>query len=127
MNARKTFKVSDLIEAIKKNKIPWTKGAWFTSKNGELLVNKVGQQTIIQACVLGIGAINLGATHFYRAGISYDPFQQALGYIMRYNDNDARTWEQARDYAVEQLTPLADREFTATPKKYRVKRGDSNV
>lgn len=117
----KKVKVSRLITAIKKDKIPWHKGGWFAKG-----YNDDGDYGVIGACVLGVGCINLGIGNAFYGDANYNyassEFGTAINEIVRYNDSrdGAKTWEEARDYAIEKLTPLKDEVIYATAMNYDV-------
>lgn len=120
----KKLRVSQFITAIKKDEIPWIKGKWFQR---DMQVHPDPSQ-IVGACVLGVGCINLGiGTLFYADNEGHQDISDALGVaisdIQIYNDNfygGAQTWEEARDYAVQRLTPFKNKIVYAEETEYNV-------
>lgn len=126
--AAKRVKVSDFIEAIKRDEIKWYKGGWFNTLSDD--------ENIGAACVMGIGCINAGiGTDFYmnkaEEPLSFSSVRRkreisgVIVEITSFNDRitgGAKTWEEARDYAIEKLTPYADLAFWAEEHEYNVTR-----
>lgn len=123
METETKYKVQDLIDAIKKNRIKWNKNGWFKREPTSFFTPSyaIDNRMIEAACVLGVGAINLGVDTTMKIPKKNGAGGEGLtvlGDIMNYNDGVAKTWEQARDYAVRHLTPYSDRPLITYPHKY---------
>lgn len=129
---KKQFKGRDLIDAIKKNRIAWERGSWFRAAKGGSDFSHFGIEVdaslpkIGAACVMGVGYINLGITgRIIEIGSDshmLTPFSVAIADITTYNDRRAVNWGEARDFAIERLTPFADVDLEAIARRYSVER-----
>jgi|ERR1041385_3974740 hypothetical protein len=92
------YTVEQLIKAAKKNGHPW--GNEKNRKDRSEYVNGV------YSCVVGQGLINLGVKDHFPYPTPDSNFYEAWKDVIRYNDYEATSFEDAYAYMVKKLTPF---------------------
>lgn len=118
----KEISVQDVIDAIKKNGLPWGKGAYFRNSRGELKtpLPLLRQEDIGAACVMGQAAYNLhilvpsDLVSFLDHIVGANGWYDNLGsHIIDKNDSDeTESYETVAEYAETLLTPYKDKTKT---------------
>ena len=101
-----------IIEAIEKNGLPQTRGAFYRDENG-MEVDFPAQAK--SACAIGMAAINLGVSFItLRNGFRIDTedgISFHCGFIESWNDDDGLSFKDIADKFRQEYPELLDREF----------------